>query len=89
MENPPDWINIGYGSDVSIREVAELIAKITGFQGELLWDSSKPDGTLRKLMDSSKLLATGWKPKYGLEAGLRHAYEDFKALQSAGYLRQI
>jgi GDP-L-fucose synthase len=89
LENPPDWINIGYGSDVSIKEVAELIAKITGFQGELLWDSSKPDGTLRKLMDSSKLLATGWKPKYDLETGLRHAYEDFKMLQLAGTLRQI
>jgi len=89
LENPPDWINIGYGSDASIKEVAELIAKITGFRGELLWDSSKPDGTLRKLMDSSKLLSTGWKPKYDLETGLRLAYEDFKTLQSAGTLRQL
>jgi GDP-L-fucose synthase len=89
MENPPDWINVGYGSDVTIREVAGVIAKITGFQGELLWDSSKPDGTLRKLMDSSKLLATGWRPKYDLETGLRHAYEDFLAAQSGGQLREL
>ncbi|MEI6376971.1 MAG: GDP-L-fucose synthase, partial [bacterium] len=51
MENPPDWINVGYGRDVTIREVAELIARVTGFKGDLAWDSSKPDGTLRKLMD--------------------------------------
>jgi GDP-L-fucose synthase len=89
MENPPDWINVGYGSDVTIREVAGVIAKITGFQGELVWDSSKPDGTLRKLMDSSKLLATGWRPKYELETGLRHAYEDFLAAQSDGQLREL
>jgi GDP-L-fucose synthase len=89
MENPPDWINVGYGSDVTIREVAELIAKVTGFKGELLWDSSKPDGTLRKLMDSSKLLATGWRPKYDLETGLRHAYADFLASQASGSLRQL
>jgi len=89
MENPPDWINVGYGSDVTIREVAGVIARITGFQGELVWDSSKPDGTLRKLMDSSKLLATGWRPKYELETGLRHAYEDFLAAQSGGQLREL
>ena len=89
MENPPDWINVGYGSDVTIRDVAGVIAKITGFQGELVWDSSKPDGTLRKLMDSSKLLATGWRPKYELETGLRHAYEDFLAAQSGGQLREL
>jgi GDP-L-fucose synthase len=89
MENPPDWINVGYGSDVTIRDVAAVIAKITGFQGELLWDSSKPDGTLRKLMDSSKLLATGWRPKYDLETGLRQAYVDFLAALSDGRLREL
>ena len=89
MENPPDWINVGYGSDVTIRDVAAVIAKITGFQGELLWDSSKPDGTLRKLMDSSKLLATGWRPKYDLETGLRQAYVDFLAALSGGRLREL
>lgn len=89
MENPPDWINVGYGSDVTIRELAELIARVTGFKGDLAWDSSKPDGTLRKLMDSSKVLATGWRPKYDLESGIRNAYADFLALQSTGTLRQL
>ncbi len=77
MENPPDWINVGYGSDVTIRDAAEVIARVTGFRGELLWDSSKPDGTLRKLMDNSGILATGWRPNYDLESGIRHAYADF------------
>jgi len=89
MENPPDWINVGYGSDVTIREAAELIAKVTGFTGEISWDSSKPDGTLRKLMDSSKLLATGWRPRYDLETGLRNAYADFLANQASGQLREF
>ena len=77
MENPPDWINVGYGSDVTIRELAELIAGVTGFTGDLAWDSSKPDGTLRKLMDSSKLLATGWRPKYTLKSGIENTYAEF------------
>ena len=89
MENPPDWINVGSGSDVSIKELAELIAKITGFQGELLWDTSKPDGTLRKLMDSSKVLSTGWAPKYDLENGIRGAYADFLKTEKIGTLREI
>jgi GDP-L-fucose synthase len=77
MENPPDWINVGYGSDVTIRELAETVSLVVGFPGRLEWDASKPDGTPRKLMDSSKLLATGWKPQYDLEAGIRNAYADF------------
>lgn len=89
MANPPDWINVGYGSDVTIREAAEMIARITGFKGELVWDSSKPDGTLLKLMDSSKLFATGWRPKYDLESGLRNAYADFLSHQASGDLRQL
>ena len=89
MENPPDWINVGSGSDVTIRELAEMIAKVTGFIGKLAWDSSKPDGTPRKLMDSSKLLATGWRPQYDLESGIRNAYADFLNLQSSGRLREL
>ncbi|HEY8900333.1 MAG TPA: GDP-L-fucose synthase [Chthoniobacterales bacterium] len=77
MEDPPDWINVGYGSDVTIRELAETIARVIGFQGRLEWDTTKPDGTPRKLMDSSKLLATGWRPSFDLESGIRNAYEDF------------
>lgn len=89
MENPPDWINVGSGSDVTIRELAEMIAKVTGFIGKLAWDSSKPDGTPRKLMDSSKLLTTGWRPQYDLESGIRNAYADFLNLQSSGRLREL
>jgi GDP-L-fucose synthase len=89
MENPPDWINIGYGSDVTIRDVAELIAQVIGFRGNLAWDATKPDGTLRKLMDSSKLQATGWSPKYDLESGIRNAYEDFLSRNGEGKLREL
>ncbi|MFY8216145.1 MAG: NAD-dependent epimerase/dehydratase family protein, partial [Chthoniobacterales bacterium] len=77
IQNPPDWINAGYGSDVTIRELAEAIQRVTGFQGSLAWDASKPDGTMRKLMDNSKLSALGWKPQFDLEAGIRDAYADF------------
>jgi GDP-L-fucose synthase len=68
---------MGYGSDVSIRELAETIKRITGFEGEIRWDSSKPDGTPRKLMDSSRLFGLGWKPQIDLETGIHLAYEDY------------
>lgn len=87
MENPPDWINVGYGSDVTIRELAETISRVIGFQGHLEWDSTKPDGTPRKLMDSSKLLATGWQPKFDLESGIRDAYSDFLEHLHTGTVR--
>lgn len=64
-------LNVGTGTDVTIKEVAELIVKIIGYKGELLWDSSKPDGTPRKLLDVSKINAVGWKAGIGLEEGLR------------------
>jgi GDP-L-fucose synthase len=89
LDNPPDWINVGFGSDVTIRELAEIVARITGFCGEIDWDPSKPDGTLRKLMDSSKILSTGWRPKYDLQAGIRHAYQDFLQINKSGLLRQV
>jgi GDP-L-fucose synthase len=71
------FINVGYGSDISVRDLAELIRRTVGFKGEILWDTSKPDGTPRKLMDSSRLFALGWKPRIDLETGIRLAYEDF------------
>lgn len=88
MENPPDWINAGSGSDISIFELAHLIAKITGYQGELVWDATRPDGTPRKFMDSSRLLATGWRPKHDLESGIRHTYADFLSQMQSGELRE-
>jgi GDP-L-fucose synthase len=69
-----DFINIGIGEDISIKELAELIANIVGFEGKIVWDSSKPDGTPRKLMDVSKLHQLGWKHKIGLEEGIRSVY---------------
>jgi GDP-L-fucose synthase len=72
-------INVGTGVDCTIRELAETIARVTGFKGRLVWDSSKPDGTPRKLMDVSRLQALGWRAGIGLEDGLRDAYRWFLA----------
>ncbi|WP_040548086.1 GDP-L-fucose synthase family protein [Pedosphaera parvula] len=79
MENYSEeqFINIGYGNDISIKELAELVKKIIDYRGEIVWDTSKPDGTPRKLMDSSKLFALGWTPKVSLEIGIKSAYKDF------------
>jgi GDP-L-fucose synthase len=79
MENFDEelFINVGCGSEISVRDLAELIKRIVGYQGELLWDKSKPDGTPRKVMDSSRIFALGWKPRIDMEAGIRLAYDDF------------
>lgn len=71
------FINIGSGKEVTIKELAELIKKVVGFTGEIKLDSSKPDGTMRKLLDVSKINSLGWKYKTELEDGLKIAYEDF------------
>lgn len=71
------FINIGSGSEITIKELSELVGKIINFEGKIVWDTSKPDGTPRKLMDSSRLFALGWKPKINLEEGIRLAYKDF------------
>lgn len=70
-------INVGYGSDVTIAEVARTIANAVGYQGNVTFDTTKPDGAPRKWMDSSKLNGLGWSPKVGLAQGLAAAYEDF------------
>ena len=71
------FINVGSGGEVSVRELTETIKRVVGFTGEIVWDTTKPDGMPRKLMDSSCLLALGWRPQVDLEAGVRLAYEDF------------
>ncbi|HTV39932.1 MAG TPA: GDP-L-fucose synthase [Candidatus Sulfotelmatobacter sp.] len=71
------FVNVGSGSEITIRELSESVARIVGFEGRIVWDSSKPDGTPRKLVDSSHLFALGWKPRVGLEEGVRLAYDDF------------
>ena len=70
-------INVGYGSDITIRELAETVGEVVGFSGKIKFDSSKPDGTPRKLMDSSRLNALGWQAKVSLSQGLKQAYQDF------------
>jgi GDP-L-fucose synthase len=72
-------INIGVGHDITIRDLAELIGSVVGFRGDIAWDSSKPDGTPRKLLDVSRMTALGWKPEISLEDGIRSTYEWFKA----------
>jgi GDP-L-fucose synthase len=75
-------VNIGCGEDMTIREVAELIADVAGFRGELIFDASKPDGTPRKLLDSSYLTGLAWKPSIGLREGLIRTYRDFLERQT-------
>ncbi|TVU08363.1 hypothetical protein EJB05_41766 [Eragrostis curvula] len=70
-----EHVNVGSGSEVTIKELAELVKEVVGFQGKLVWDSSKPDGTPRKLMDSSKIQGMGWKPKVTLKEGLVETYK--------------
>ena len=77
LEQP--LINIGSGSDVSIQELAETVMRVIGFNGQVVYDRSKPDGTPRKLMDSSRLYATGWRSRVPLEEGVRRSYDDFLA----------
>jgi GDP-L-fucose synthase len=75
-------VNIGCGEDLTIRELAELVAEVVGFKGELAFDASKPDGTPRKLLDVSRLTALGWKPSTKLREGLIVTYKDFLERQS-------
>jgi GDP-L-fucose synthase len=89
LDNPPDWVNVGSGGDQTIRELAEMVAKTVGYQGTILTDPSKPDGTPRKLSDSTLLRSTGWRPKIDLITGLRSTYLDFLKTRSAGSLRSV
>ena len=75
--NEKQFVNIGSGEDISIKELAELIKHIIGFKGNLVFDSSKPDGTPRKLMDVTQLKQLGWTYTTSLENGIQQAYDDF------------
>ncbi|HBR95670.1 MAG TPA: GDP-fucose synthetase, partial [Opitutae bacterium] len=88
LENPPDWVNLGCGTDISIGDLARLVMQVVGYQGELRFDTSKPDGTPRKLTDISKIKATGWSPKIDIEQGVAMAYQSFLAEQSDGTMRE-
>ena len=85
--NPPDWINIGTGTDVTIRELTETVAAVTGYKGRITWDPAKPDGTPRKLMDVSRMTALGWKARIGLREGIESAYASYRREKAEGKLR--
>ena len=72
------WINIGCGSDMNMKELAKKISEVVGFHGEIIYDHIHPDGTPRKLLDSSRLFQLGWRPSIPLEEGLKATYEDYK-----------
>ena len=74
-------INVGPGEDVSIADLAVLVARVVGFRGSIEWDRAKPDGALRKLLDSTRMRSLGWKPATVLETGIRSTYEWFKGQQ--------
>lgn len=77
VANPPDWVNVGTGTDVTIRELAEMVKEVAGYQGRLTFDSSKPDGTPRKLLDVSRLDSLGWKAAIPLRDGVAATYQHF------------
>ncbi|WP_345780990.1 GDP-L-fucose synthase [Prosthecobacter sp.] len=87
LENPPDLVNVGCGTDVTIRELVELVAETVGYQGKIVWDASKPDGTPRKLLDTSRINNLGWKPHISLKDGLVRTYQSFLEELAAGKLR--
>ena len=87
LTQPPDLINVGTGTDVTIRELTEIVAAAVGFKGKIVWDASKPDGTPRKLMDVARLNALGWKARVGLREGVAKTYASFLAELAAGSLR--
>jgi GDP-L-fucose synthase len=83
VENPPDWVNLGCGEDVTIRELAETIKEVVGFTGALKFDLNKPDGTPRKLLDVGVINSLGWRARIPLREGLRSVYAEYAAAVSA------
>ncbi len=88
LGEPLNWLNVGTGIDLSIKELAEMIANITSFKGDIIWNKEKPDGTLRKLLNVSKLEKLGWKSKISLNEGLLTAYKDYKEELKENKLRR-
>ena len=87
MENPPDLVNVGSGREISIRELAELVKRTSGCEAAITWDSSKPDGTPRKLCDTSLIRSLGWAPAIDLEDGLRRTITEYRAAVADGSVR--
>jgi GDP-L-fucose synthase len=89
LDNPPDWINVGCGVDVTIRELAEKVMAAVGYTGRLEFDATKPDGTPRKLMDVARLATLGWRAGITLDDGIRRAYASFLEEKRTGVLREV
>jgi GDP-L-fucose synthase len=87
LADPPDWINVGTGKDVTIRELTEIVAETTGYKGGISWDATKPDGSPRKLLDVSRLTGLGWTARIGLREGIASTYQSFLAERKSGILR--
>ena len=87
LDNPPDLVNLGSGEEVSIAELAKIVAETVGYKGEIVHDLSKPDGTPRKLCDTSLLRSFGWKPKYDIRSGVKAAYGSFLSELASGKIR--
>jgi GDP-L-fucose synthase len=87
LAEPPDWVNVGWGEDLSILELAQAVARTVGYEGRIGNDPEKPDGTPRKLLNTELVRSTGWAPRIRLEAGLETAYADFLQQLAGGTLR--
>jgi GDP-L-fucose synthase len=87
LEDPPDLVNVGCGSDVTIRELVEMVAEVVGYKGQIVWDKSKPDGTPRKLLDTTRLNQLGWQPRISLRDGLVQTYASFLDEMQSNRLR--
>ena len=87
LDNPPDWVNVGSGDELTIRELAEKIKTAVGYEGEIVSDKTKPDGTPRKLLDISLLRELGWQRQIDLHTGINHTYQSFLQERSAGTFR--
>ena len=86
IDNPPDVVNVGTGTDISIRELSELVAEIVGYQGNIQQDSTKPDGTPVKRVDPSVINGLGWSAKTNLRNGIQQTYQDFLKESANGQL---
>ena len=86
--NDPVIVNVGAGTEISIYDLAHKIASLAGYQGEIKWDSTKPDGMLRKCMDTSKINNLGWKPQITLDEGIKRTINEYRELKRKGLVRQ-
>ena len=87
VHNETGWVNVGTGEDVTIRTLAETVAATVGYSGTIAWDTSKPDGTPRKLLDVSKMTALGWTASTPLDEGIREVYQEFLQALEGSTLR--